>query len=119
LRFECIKDNLTQRHKGLLRKVSQRVLLCVLCLLCGFFYTIYIYKIGYRIRRYRQGLLEILDSIMPAGPDDIDVFELRKLQQYIREYIIFIVKMSGMKFGLKNIYNLYNLIYQIANQQFP
>jgi hypothetical protein len=28
------------------------------------------------------------------------VFELRKLQQYIREYIIFIVKMSGMKFGL-------------------
>jgi hypothetical protein len=27
--------------------------------------TIYIYKIGYRIRRYRQGLLEILDGIMP------------------------------------------------------
>jgi hypothetical protein len=45
---------------------------------------------------------------MPASPADIDVFELRKLQQYMREYIIFIVKMGGMKFGLKNMYNLYN-----------
>jgi hypothetical protein len=44
---------------------------------------------------------------MPAGPADIDVFEIRKLQQYMRGYNISLVQSDLRRIGLLLMYNRY------------
>jgi hypothetical protein len=48
---------------------------------------------------------------MPASPADIDVFEIRKLQQYMRGYSSGLVQSDLRRIGLLLMYNRYNTIY--------
>jgi hypothetical protein len=49
---------------------------------------------------------------MPASPADIDVFEIRKLQQYLQGYNISLVQSDLRRIGLLLMYNRYNLVKQ-------
>jgi hypothetical protein len=44
---------------------------------------------------------------MPASPADIDVFEIRKLQQYMRGYNSSLVQSDLRRIGLLLMYNRY------------
>jgi hypothetical protein len=44
---------------------------------------------------------------MPASPADIDVFEIRKLQQYMRGYNSNLVQSNLRRIGLLLMYNRY------------
>jgi hypothetical protein len=46
---------------------------------------------------------------MPASPADIDVFEVRKLQQYMRGYNSSLVQSDLRRVGLLLMYNRYNI----------
>jgi hypothetical protein len=45
---------------------------------------------------------------MPASPADVDVFEIRKLQQYLRGYNSSLVQSDLKRIGLLLMYNRYN-----------
>jgi hypothetical protein len=48
---------------------------------------------------------------MPASPADIDVFEVRKLQQYMRGCISSLVQPDLRRIGLLLMYNRYNIFF--------
>jgi hypothetical protein len=53
---------------------------------------------------------------MPASPADIDVFEIRKLQQYMRGYNSSLVQSDLRRIGLLLMYNRYHLSVATQNK---